>query len=249
MTLGRPSVLIPIAPGTNRNQELADAFELAGAKPTQIPLSALREGETKVVDHQILAIPGGFSYGDALGAGRLFGLDLMTWFGDQIRSAVDRQMPVIGICNGFQALVAAGILPGNNGAAALVGNDSHQFECRWVSLKPQATNSAWLDAMTAPLRCPVAHAEGKLVVDDQSTLDGQVAFNYVGHDGSSADGVYPVNPNGSVDDVAGIVDPSGLVLGLMPHPEDHVMARQDPLKGRRAGGSCLPLFSNGVAAA
>ena len=249
MTLGKPSVLIPIAPGTNRNQELADAFELAGARATQIPLSALRQGEIKVHEHQILAIPGGFSYGDALGAGRLLGLDLMTWFGDQINEAVDRHMPVIGICNGFQALVAAGILPGASGQAALVSNDSHQFECRWVNLKPQSANSVWLDGLTAPLRCPVAHGEGKFVVADQHSIEGQVAFSYVDTDGELAGGAYPTNPNGSVGDVAGVVDASGYVLGLMPHPEDHVMARQDPQRGRRVGGSCLPLFSNGVAAA
>ena len=114
----RPSVLIPIAPGTNRNQELADAFEAAGAETTQLPLSALRHGESKLVDHQILALPGGFSYGDALGAGRLLGLDLSGWFNDQLQEAVARSMPIIGICNGFQALVRAGILPGGGAAVA-----------------------------------------------------------------------------------------------------------------------------------
>ena len=107
-----PSVLLPIAAGTNRNQDLADAFTAAGASVTQLPLQALRDGETKLADHQILAIPGGFSYGDALGAGRLFALDLRTWFEDQLLEAHAQGMPIFGVCNGFQALVASGLLPG-----------------------------------------------------------------------------------------------------------------------------------------
>lgn len=250
----RPSVLIPVAPGTNRDRELAEAFERAGARTTSIPLAALRQGETKLADHQILALPGGFSYGDALGAGRLLGLDLTSWFADQLQEAVARSMPVIGICNGFQALVAAGLLPGAGGAAtdkpaALVGNDSGRFECRWVTLRPGPAPSVWLDGLTGTIRCPVAHGEGRLVVDDPAILDGHVAFRYVTEAGAPAGGTYPANPNGSVDDVAGLVDASGLVLGLMPHPEDHVDPRQDPLRGRRHDGGALDLFRAGVAAA
>lgn len=243
----RPSVLIPIAPGTNRNQELADAFELAGAAATQIPLHALRDGETKLADHQLLAMPGGFSYGDALGAGRLFGLDLVDWFGDQLREARARAMPIIGICNGFQALVRAELLPGNS-PAALVANDSGRFECRWVNLAPASTRSVWLDGLSAPLRCPVAHAEGRLTADDPASIEAHVAFRYVDNEGAPADGRFPTNPNGSIGDVAGLVDETGLVLGLMPHPEDHVTSRQDPQRGRLKGGRCLGLFRAGVAA-
>ena len=108
----KPSVLIPVAPGTNRDGDLADAFELAGATPCVVPLSELRDGTANLADHQILAVPGGFSYGDALGAGRLFGLDLVNFFGETLLGAVEAGMPVIGICNGFQALVRHGILPG-----------------------------------------------------------------------------------------------------------------------------------------
>ena len=243
----RPSVLIPIAPGTNRNQDLAEAFEVAGATTTQVPLSALRRGEAKLADHQILALPGGFSYGDALGAGRLLGLDLADWFADQIHEAVDRRMPVIGICNGFQALVRAGLLPGADVDATLGRNDSGRFECRWTWLVPGPGPSPWLAGLDGPIRCPVAHGEGRFAADDRVPPD-QVAFRYGGPDGTPAGGRYPDNPNGSVDDVAGVVDPSGLVLGLMPHPEDHVVERQDPLRGRDRGGRCEALFAAGVAA-
>ncbi|MGI9614501.1 MAG: phosphoribosylformylglycinamidine synthase subunit PurQ [Acidimicrobiales bacterium] len=244
-----PSVLIPIAPGTNRNQELADAFAAAGASTMQVPLQALRDGETKLVDHQILALAGGFSYGDALGAGRLLGLDLTGWFADQLNEAVAAEMPIFGVCNGFQALVRAGLLPGDDTAAALVANDSGRFECRWVTLAPVAERrSIWLDGLTGNLRCPVAHAEGKLVAEGSPN----VAFRYVGADGAGADGDidpgYPANPNGSAGGAAGLIDDSGFVLGLMPHPEDHIHPHQDPLRGRVGGGNCLPLFQAGVTA-
>ncbi len=244
----QPSVLIPIAPGTNRNQELADAFEAVGATTSQLPLQALKEGETKLVDHQLLALPGGFSYGDALGAGRLFGLDLVGWFNDQMAEAVSRSMPIIGICNGFQALVRAGLLPGRGVPAALIANDSNRFECRWVSLQATSAPSIWLDGLTGPLRCPVAHAEGKLAFGPGGDGADNVAFRYVDDDGQPADGRYPINPNGSAGDAAGLIDATGLVLGLMPHPEDHVTARQDPLRGRRDDGRCVELFRGAVRA-
>lgn len=247
----KPRVLIPIAPGTNRDGDLALAFELAGAEPHRVPLMALRRGAHRLADYQLLGLPGGFSYGDALGAGRLLGLDLGTWFGDELLAAVDRQMPVIGVCNGFQALVRAGVLPGNGGAAVLTGNRSGRFECRWVTLDVASASSVWTSSVTGPLRCPVAHGEGRLVVDDPDVLRarGLVAARYVDDKGEAAGGAYPANPNGSAGDIAGLVNATGTVFGLMPHPEDHVLARQDPLR-KRAGatGNCLPLFASGVAA-
>ncbi len=243
-----PRVLIPVALGTNRDGDLADAFRLAGAAPEQVPLTALRSGDRRLADYQILAIPGGFSYGDSLGAGRLFGLDLAGWFGDQLREAALSGMPIFGVCNGFQALVRAGLLPGRQAKAVLGQNQSGRFECRWVTLTPSSSRSIWLDQLSEPIRCPVAHGEGRFVSDDVAALDAadQVAFRYIGSDGLAAAQQYPANPNGSQDDVAGVCDQSGLVLGLMPHPENHVLGRQDPLRGRNPGGGCLALFQAGV---
>ncbi len=250
ISTGVPSVLIPIAPGTNRNQDLADAFTAAGADPHQVPLQALRSGSEKLVDHQILALPGGFSYGDALGAGRLLGLDLMGWFADQLHEAREREMPIIGICNGFQALVRAGLLPGaaDSQAATLRANENGRFECRWVDLLPGANHSPWMAELRSPVRCPVAHGEGRFVAADLDAIESadRVAFRYASNDGEPAGGAYPANPNGSPGDVAGIVDETGLVLGMMPHPEDHVFAHQDPHRRRRPGGDCLALFRAGV---
>ena len=250
----KPSVLLPIAPGTNRNAELAIAFEAAGAATEQVPLQAIRSGAVKLADHQLLALPGGFSYGDALGAGRLLGLDLAGWFADQLNEAVEREMPIIGICNGFQALVKAGLLPGDQ-RASLAENSNGRFECRWVTLSPRSSRSVWTAELTEDLRCPVAHGEGRFAGSDSEGLVAadRVAFTYVRGDGSQADGTYPDNPNGSDLDIAGVTDPSGLILGLMPHPEDHVFRRQDPLRARtkpgQPSGSCLDLFKAGVKAA
>lgn len=230
-----PSVLIPVVPGTNRDRDLALAFELAGASPVVVPVTSIADGSVRVADHQILAIAGGFSYGDALGAGHLLALDVLTW---AVGEATDRDRLVFGVCNGFQALVAAGVLPGRHEApAALRHNERGHFDCRWVDLDVGDATGPWLDGLAdldGPLRCPIAHAEGRFVVDDPDTLAGQVAFRYA------------CNPNGSTDDIAGITDPTGRVLGLMPHPENHVVPTQDPLAGRVPPATCLPLFRHAV---
>lgn len=253
----KPQVLIPIALGTNRDNDLAQAFELAGAQATLVPLTALRAGDVVMDDFQILAVPGGFSYGDALGAGRLLGLDLAGWFGDQLQAAAGAGKPIFGVCNGFQALVSAGLLPGTSGdagggrsKAVLTHNANGRFECRWVTLAAPDSKSVWTSNLTEDLRCPIAHGEGQFVSENLAALESnkQIALRYVRGDGSAADGSYPANPNGSAGDVAGVCDESGLVLGLMPHPENHILARQDPQRGRSTGGICLPLFASGVAA-
>lgn len=243
----RPRVLLPVALGTNRDQDLADAFTAAGADPECVPMSALRSGDRRLSDYQILGIPGGFSYGDALGAGRLLGLDLTGWFSDQLRAAQDSGMPMIGICNGFQALVRAGLLPGDSDAVLTV-NASSQFECRWVTIAPNvASNSVWLSELTEPIRCPVAHGEGRFVTSDLAGLQRRngVALTYSNADGLAGER-YPANPNGSEGDVAGVTDPTGLILGLMPHPENHIRARQDVQRGRLTGGQALDLFRGAV---
>jgi len=249
--MSMPKVLIPVALGTNRDGDLADAFEAAGARAHRIPLQALRAGEAKLADYQLLAIPGGFSYGDALGAGRLFGLDLVGWFGDQLNEAHDKQMPMLGVCNGFQAIVSAGLLPGEaDNPGVLTDNANGRFECRWVTLLPEEGNdSLWLSDLTEPIRCPVAHAEGRFVATDGAAIDARsgVAFRYGDPaTGAPAGGTYPANPNGSAHDVAGITDATGRILGLMPHPENHIWARQDILRGRQTGGHSLPMFKAAV---
>ena len=251
----KPKVLIPVALGTNRDADLAQAFVAAGAEPECVPLTALRAGERQLADYQLLAVPGGFSYGDALGAGRMLGLDLAGWFGDQLRSAAQAGMPMIGICNGFQALVRTGVLPGGevgNTSAVLTQNASAQFECRWVTLLPSPA-SVWTAKLVEPLRCPIAHGEGRYVDRDLDALEARrgAVLRYANPKGLTADGAYPENPNGSANDVAGVTDPTGMILGLMPHPENHIAPYQDPRRGRdgQNTGNCLALFKAGVGAA
>jgi phosphoribosylformylglycinamidine synthase len=185
---------------------------------------------------RIVVVAGGFSYGDALGAGRMLALDLTVGLGDALRAFVAAGRPLIGICNGFQVLTRTGLLPG-----ALGHNSQGHFDCRWVELDPQPGSSCiWTRGLDESVHCPIAHGEGRYVHPDVDALaaDGQVALRYRGS-----------NPNGSVADIAGVCNASGTVLGLMPHPENHVVARQHPHHRRGGGGPAhlgLRLFENGV---
>ena len=265
-----PSILILHASGTNRDGEAARACELAGGAPEIVHLNQLRAGERRLADYDMLLLPGGFSYGDALGAGARWALDLHVFFHDQIQEFVASGKPVLGICNGFQVLVKAGILPGafaetpalsRRSPLAPIGarrvtlteNASGHFECRWVHLRanPRATAS-WLRAVDELIFCPVAHGEGNFQVADLAALTelethDLVAFRYVNADGQAVAGAYPLNPNGSVADIAGICNVQGNVVGLMPHPEDHLLPIQNPR--RRNDQLGLALFQAFVAAA
>ncbi|MEQ1872832.1 MAG: phosphoribosylformylglycinamidine synthase I [Ilumatobacteraceae bacterium] len=249
--------LILHAQGSNRDLDAAHAFELAGAQPEIVPLNELRAGNTRWSDYQLLCLPGGFAYADALGAGKLFALDLNVYFADQVKAFVEAGKPVIAMCNGFQALVKSGILPDgrrNAGAASstLTFNASGHFECRWITLRPKSQTCVWTRGLTEQIYCPVAHGEGNYTVIDESLVadlqaQDQIALVYANPDGSSASGSYPNNPNGSIADIAGVCNPEGNVLGLMPHPENHILPYQHPRWTRGESGQLgLTLFENGV---
>jgi len=252
----KPRALLLLARGTNRDQDAAEALRLVGAEPEIIALNTLREGRRNFRDAQILVLPGGFSYADALGAGKLLAIDLQAYFSEQMHEFVEAGKPVIGICNGFQTLVKSGILPGINGngtrSTTLTFNANGRFECRWIAMKPSSQACLWTKGLEEVIMCPIAHGEGNFQAIDATLttrmqVQDQVALVYVHPDGVRAEGTYPVNPNGSMLDIAGICNPRGNVLGLMPHPENYIHAWQHPLRTRGGEGqSGLALFQNGV---
>jgi phosphoribosylformylglycinamidine synthase len=230
--MSRPVAIVLAAAGTNRDHDVAFALDLAGAESRIVLLADLIARPALLDSAQIVVIAGGFSYADALGAGRMFALQLEHRVGEVLRSFVDSHRPVIGICNGFQVLTRMGLLPG-----ALGHNESGHFQCQWVALEAPASKCIWTAGIST-IDCPIAHGEGRYTHPDPGTLAtaGQVALRYSG-----------VNPNGSADAIAGVCDPTGVVLGLMPHPENHVIARQYPAFTNGARGELgLALFEQGV---
>ncbi len=244
-------VLILRAPGINRDADAALACELAGAYPERIHVNRLIEGSIRLTDYAMLVIPGGFSYGDHLGAGRLLAVDLIHRLGEELERFVADGRPVIGICNGFQVLVKAGLLPGplrQPPRVTLTTNESRQFECRWVQLEAVANSRClFTRGIERPIEVPVAHGEGRIAVRDEATLselerNGLVALRYLGDR-------YPDNPNGSPHAIAGLCNAQGNVLGLMPHPENAVLPHQHPRWTRepaRYEGDGLQIFRNAV---
>jgi phosphoribosylformylglycinamidine synthase I len=247
-----PRALILHATGTNRDHEAARALERAGAEPHIVPLTELRANNKRWSDYQLLVLPGGFANADALGAGKLLALDLNIYFADAVNELVSSGKPVIGICNGFQALVRAGIVPDAKLQATLTFNASGHFECRWVTLASNSKKCIWTRDLSEPIICPVAHGEGNFTLADNAQLEtlranDQIALRYICQDETPANGAYPFNPNGSIGDIAGVCNSQGNVLGLMPHPEEHIFEYQNPRHTRGEHGRLgLPLFVNGV---
>lgn len=264
-TLARAIVLR--AAGSNCDREAVLALELAGARVDLLHLYRLLEEPSKLDDVEVLVLPGGFSYGDYVAAGRLFAHELRQRLADALVGFVARGGCVLGICNGFQVLVETGLLEGEavaRGALprtlALENNASNRFECRWVMLEATKSACAFLEPGER-IPVPVAHGEGRLAVKDAATLAAlyehkQVALRYVDLD--AAPGAdprrvpYPACPNGSLDAIAGVCDATGRVLGLMPHPERNVRVFHHPqwtrLSGRREGEG-LRVFRRLVACA
>jgi phosphoribosylformylglycinamidine synthase len=259
----KPRVCILRTAGTNCDRETAFAFERAGASADFVHINRLCDGSRALSEFSILALPGGFSYGDDIAAGRILANELKFRVRDAVLQFVARGNLVIGICNGFQVLVKSGLLPGNadlRQEVSLILNDSGKFEARWTYLKNEESRCVWTGQAGGVVYLPVAHGEGKFVTGDAACLERlrqnrQVVFRYCDPEGNPTD-EYPRNPNGSVAQVAGICDETGRIFGLMPHPERHVRAQQHPrwsasaLAGEdataRAGADGLAIFRNGV---
>ncbi len=232
-----PVAMIITAPGINCDLELAEAFALAGADPRSVHLNALMEEPALLDEADLVGLPGGFSYGDAVAAGRIMAHLMRATLYEALAGALRRGVPMIAPCNGFQVAAQVGLLPGPvpgmdwppsapAPSVALAQNTSARFNDRWVRMRvPSNTRCIWtrgLDMATDAAVIPIAHGEGRFMADEEALHGledaGQVALRYAPDD----------NPNGSVGDVMGICDASGLVLGLMPHPERYTRWTQHP---------------------
>jgi phosphoribosylformylglycinamidine synthase len=252
--MAKAHALILRAPGANCDSETQFAFEQAGARAERLHINRLREQPNLLHRYQILAIPGGFTYGDDVAAGKILANQLRHFLGDNLRRFRDAGKLILGICNGFQALLRAGILisPDEDGPlATLTHNACGKFQDRWIYLQATPGKCPFLTGYER-LHVPVAHGEGNFICRQPWILQGlqqagQIVLRYVNAEGRP--GPYPINPNGSQGDIAGVCDATGQALGLMPHPERHVLPTQHPRwtrEGLAAEGEGLRLFRNAV---
>ncbi|PIP19943.1 MAG: phosphoribosylformylglycinamidine synthase I [Candidatus Omnitrophica bacterium CG08_land_8_20_14_0_20_41_16] len=256
--------------GTNCDKETAFAFSLVGASAELVHINNLASAKVNLSNYHILALPGGFSYGDDIASGKIFANELKYKLSADLKKFIQEGKLIIGICNGFQILVKSGLLPGNDSLiqeASLIINDSGKFEDRWVYLSSRVREFAssrvkciWTKNLPEIIYLPVAHGEGKFIVKDKKVLsrikkNGQVVFSYCDALGRLTG--WPANPNGSLQNIAGIYDTTGRILGLMPHPERHIQLWQHPrwedskprttgLQVRGKSGVGLQIFKNGV---
>ncbi len=260
--MAQPHVLVLRSPGTNCDEETAFAFEAAGGKATRRHVRWLLENPHALREYQIFCLPGGFSYGDDISAGIVWANQLRQRLGDALHEFRDSGSLMLGICNGFQALIQTGLLfhaaRRSELPATLTWNHQGRYEDRWVRLRAGSTASPFLEGLET-LSLPIAHAEGRFVPRDTAALNelkrnGQVALRYALPNSEPAPDQetlpYPHNPNGSVGNVAGLCDPSGRVFGLMPHPERYIHATHHPQWTRRSGLPEVPdglrIFQNAV---
>lgn len=244
------------AAGINCDLETQYALELAGAEARRIHINQVIKKPLLLEDYQLLVLPGGFSYGDDVAAGKILANQILHHLRDAITAFIESGKLILGICNGFQVLIKTGLLPGFNGGRqtsfTLTDNDSGRFEDRWVYLQPGTERCVFLEPGRR-IYLPIAHGEGKLAAKDEDSLnkvrqEGYVAFRYVDADGNP--GPFPINPNGSMDSIAALTDSTGRILGLMPHPERFVRWTQHPhwtrLKRTDGRTDGMMIFDNAV---
>jgi len=244
--------------GINCDAETKVALERAGARAERVHLNDLIDGPERLREFQILAIPGGFSFGDDVASGKILANRLRYKLGEPLRQFVSDGKLAIGICNGFQVMVKMGLLPATEDLfrqeVTLTHNESGRFEDRWVYLLPNPLSPCiWTRDMTT-FELPVRHGEGRFLARDARVMEtlqkrGLIALQYCTADGAAAGGAYPVNPNASTDDIAGICDASGRIFGLMPHPEAYIERMHHPRATREKlpdEGVGLRIFRNAV---
>ena len=251
----KPNIIILTGYGINADKELKWAFDLAGGNAKIIHLEDVIANPGMLGDFQILAFPGGFSFGDHIASGKVYGNIFKHNLFDQIKNFIEKDKLVIGICNGFQIITKLGLLPNLDDtyrqSASLTENDSGHFENRWVYLKTAKNGSPWLSGIDR-LYLPVRHGEGKFITKDQETLkriadNAQIMLRYFNPESDETD--YPFNPNGSIMNIAGISNKKGNVFGLMPHPEAYIFPENHPnwTEGKKENLTGLKIFENGIA--
>ena len=217
-----PTLAILYTPGINCHEETAAAVERAGAKTELVLLHDLFQGEARLEKYQAAVVPGGFSYGDHLGAGRIFATLLVARLREQLLGFLQARNPLLGVCNGYQVLAEAGILPGRTPgerAMSLLINQSAHFEDRKVRVVVSNEKCVWTEGLAGEvLEMPSAHAEGRALFCETGAPRPRVVFQYADAKGRPT-AEYPSNPSGAPGGAAGITDETGLILGLMPHPE------------------------------
>ncbi len=255
--MSQPKAIILRAPGTNCDQETGYAFTQSGATADYIHINQLMENPAVLAKYQILCLPGGFSYGDDIAAGRVLASQMQSKLADAISEFHSAGKLVLGICNGFQILIKTGfLLPQDESGlpATLTWNNHGRFIDCWVNLKTDNAKCVFLKDIDQ-MYLPIAHAEGQFVARDAATMDylksnNQLALTYCRPDGShEADLEFPANPNGSTQNVAGVCDDSGRIFGLMPHPERFIDPTHHPRWTRQpvaAVGEGLAIFKNAV---
>lgn len=223
----QPKALVITGYGINCEEEIAFVFANSGAKSEIVHINDLIAGDKNLEDYQIAAFPGGFSYGDDTGSGNAMANKIRNNFEDRILKFAQGDKLIIGICNGFQILTNLGLVPAvdkkyGERQAALMHNKTARYECRWIYLKNNSSKCIWTKGIDF-IHAPIGHGEGNFYATPEILKklndNEQIAFRYVKEDQSPANGEYPFNPNGALEDIAGVCDPSGRILGMMPHPE------------------------------
>ncbi len=212
--------------GLNCEEETLHAFNHVGINGNIRHINDLIENPRELDDYQILAIPGGFSYGDDTGSGNAFAQKMKLALWDHLKKFIERDTLTIGICNGCQILVNLGLVPAlqsyGERDVAVTYNETARYQCRWIDIKVEENNSPWLKNI-GQMHIPVAHGEGRFMMSDETlaTLyeNKQIAAKYMKSNSEHAKGEFPYNPNGSIDDIAAITDKTGRILAIMPHPE------------------------------
>lgn len=252
--MAKVKVLILTTSGTNCDSETLSAFEECKAQAEKAHINSLIANKDKIQQCDILALPGGFSYGDDISSGKILANEIKNKLSDAVRKFALSGKPIIGICNGFQILVKMGLLPDPElfeQTVSLSCNDSNKFECRWIYLKTQQTKCLWTKDLPSTIDLPIAHGEGKFTAKDGKILkdlenNGQIVFRYCSKEGLKPS--YPLDPNGSEEQIAAVCNKKGNILGIMPHPERFVFSFQHPLKKNMSGkyGWGKKIFQNAV---